>query len=554
VALLGLLALPGRRASAGQKGPAAPQQEDVIAAAKGVIAPAAWRSASSEPLRPGEIDRLIDRELARVGVRPGPVLSDEQFVRRVTLDLTGRLPLPADVTEFLTDRDPDKRARLIDRLLDSPEFASHWAHYWREVITSRLSDPRGLLFARHFEVWLAGRLRQNASWADITRALLTAGGEARFKQPGQNGAAFFLLSRVGADATAERAAETARVFLGIQIQCAQCHDHPFDDWKRVQFHELAAYFARLKERPAREDKKVVGYALTSLPFAEYRMPGKDDPKRLSVVQPRFLDGRRPGARLRDDERRAALAEAVTAPDNPWFAAAYVNRVWGALLGQSFYQPVDDLGPRRDAVFPAVLPRLAAAFRGSGYDVKSFFRAVAGSRAYQRQIRPGESAEQHHLFAAGYPGRLPADALWQSLVGVLGKFSPPAAAKVRARLTLAGFTSVVEGAVHQAFRLDPSARPDEATGTIPQALLLMNEPQINQRIQARGTNLLARILSAYPRDEDAVRVVYLRTLARRPTDRELGRCLAYVRRVGNRAEAFEDILWSLLNSTEFQTRR
>jgi hypothetical protein len=552
-ALVAFLALPGIRLHAGTAPKKADAKGDTVAAAKGIITPQAWRSASTAPLQPGEVDRLIDGELAKAGVRPGPGLTDEQFVRRVLLDLTGRLPVPADVTEFLADRDPNKRARLIDRLLDSPEFARHWAGYWREVLTARLTDARGRLFARHFEEWLAGQIRRNAGWADVVRAMLTAGGEVRFAKLSENGGAFFLLSHVGADSANERAAETARVFLGIQLQCAQCHDHPFDDWKQVQFHQLAAYFARLKERPLRENKKVVGFTLVTLPRGEHRLPDRDNPKKGGVVHPRFLDGKSPGVRLGDAARRRALANAVTGPDNPWFAAAYVNRIWGALMGQAFYQPVDDMGLQRDAVFPRVLPRLAAAFRGSGYDTKAFFRAVLNSRAYQRQARLGDAADQHLLFAAVYPTRLPADALWQSLVNVLGKFAGPAP-KGKAGFGPFRQFGGLEGLVKQTFGFDPSARAEEVEGSIPQALLLMNNPQINQRILARGTNLLARILSAYPQDEDALRMVYLRALARRPTEREMGHCLQYISRTRNRAEAYEDILWSLLNSTEFQTRR
>jgi hypothetical protein len=301
-----------------------------------------------------------------------------------------------------------------------------------------------------------------------------------------------------------------------------------------------------------ENKKLAGFSVVSLPAGEHRMPDKDDPKKGQVVQPRFLDGQAPGVNLPDMQRRRALAAAVTADGNPWFAAAYVNRIWGALLGQSFYQPVDDLGPQREAVFPTILPRLAAAFRGSNYDMKGFFRAVLNSQTYQRQVRLGEAVDEHLLFAAAYPTRLPADALWQSLVGVLGKMSPP----IPPNMAAMPFRPPpgLEGLVKKEFGFDPSAKAEEVEGSISQALLLMNNPVLNQRIQAKGTNLLARILSAYPSDREALGMVYLRTLARRPTERELSRCLGHINRVGNRAEAYEDILWALLNSTEFQTKR
>jgi Protein of unknown function (DUF1553)/Protein of unknown function (DUF1549) len=424
------------------------------------------------------------------------------------------------------------------------------------VISARITDPRGRLLARAFDLWMADQLKNNRGWDTVVRAMLTAGGECRFDDDGQHGANFFLASHRGPDAANEQAAETARVFLGIQIQCAQCHDHPFDQWKREQFHQLAAYYARVGERLVRDGQRLAGVELASLPRGEHQMPSKEDPRRGTVMTPTFLDGRSAGVGLPDRQRRQALADAVVDGKEFWFARAYVNRVWGELMGQSFYEPVDDMGPRKEAVLGPVLVRLAASFRASHYDVKQLFRTVLNSQTYQRQTRLGETPDQHLHFAAAYPTRLPADALWESLVGVLGNLGGPRFEGGRGMglAALYGFRPGLEGLVKQEFDFDPSLKADEVEGSIPQALLLMNNPTINQRIQATGTNLLARILKAYPQDDDALRMVYLRTLARKPTDGELRKCRSYIARAGNRAEAFEDILWALLNSTEFQTKR
>src|SRR5262245_40925430 len=323
-----------------------------------------WLKASTAPLAPGELDRLVNDQLKKANVEPAKHTTDEQFIRRAWLDLTGRLPMPADITEFLADKSPNKRAQLIDRLLETDDFARHWGLYWRDVITSRVADQRLNLFTPHFEKWIVEQIKSNRKWSEITRDLLTASGEVRNAEVDKNGQAFFMISRRGADAVTEIAAETSRIFLGIQIQCAQCHDHPSDVWKRQQFHEFAAYFARVRERPLFEEKRLVGFSLVSLPSAECPMPGKDDPTRRSMTQPRFLDGKAAGFRLSDGQRRKSLADSITSKDNPWFAAAFVNRMWGELMGQSFYQPVDDLGPEKEAVFPTVLARVAGSFRGS----------------------------------------------------------------------------------------------------------------------------------------------------------------------------------------------
>src|SRR5262249_30039480 len=156
------------------------------------------------------------------------------------------------------DKDPRKRAKTIDQLLDSDAFADHWARYWRDVIAARVQDRRGRALQNAFEKWLTKQIVTNQGWDQIVRAMLTAEGACRFDDDGQHGAAYFLASHVGADAANEQAAEASRIFLGIQIQCAQCHDHPTDQWKRVQFHELAAYFARVRERPLREEMRPVG--------------------------------------------------------------------------------------------------------------------------------------------------------------------------------------------------------------------------------------------------------------------------------------------------------
>jgi hypothetical protein len=273
------------------------------------------------------------------------------------------------------------------------------------------------------------------------------------------------------------------------------------------------------------------------------------------MQPRFLDGKSAGDNLGDHERRRALADAVVNKNNYWFAGAYVNRLWGELMGQSFYAPVDDMGPQKEAVFAPVLTRLAASFRATNYDMKEFFRAVMNSQTYQRQIRLGETTDQHLHFAAAYPTRLSADALWESLVSVLGNLGGPGGNRPRPMMVgpYAGPVGL-ESLFKEEFSFDPSLKADEVEGSVSQALFMMNSPVLNNRIQARGTNLLGRILTAYPDNDEALRMVYLRTLARKPTDKEIEKCRDFLKKTGNRNEAFEDILWALLNSTEFQTKR
>jgi hypothetical protein len=326
-------------------------------------------------------------------------------------------------------------------------------------------------------------------------------------------------------------------------------------WKRKQFHEFAAYFARTREQPIfdKEKKRFTSLKQISLPFGEHTMPSGGDPKKGKQVDPTFLDGKSPGAKLSDYQRRKALANAIIAKDNPWFAAAFVNRTWGLLLGQSFYQPIDDLGPMKEAMMPEVIARISGSFRGNSYDIKQLLRDVMNSETYQREVRKGESAEEHVLFAGRTPVRMDADTLWNTLVCTLGAFPAPPFPPKGPGAPFFRFAGL-EGQFKQEFGYDPSSKAEEIEGSIPQALLLMNNPQIQQKIRATGTNLLARVLSAYPANDEALTMVYLRTLARHPSAKELSRCRQHIESVTTRAEAFEDILWALINSTEYQSHR
>jgi len=523
------------------------------------IIPEAWKAVPNKAITPAEIDRLLNDKHKADKKTPAPLVGDEQFLRRVSLDLTGKLPSPAQVEAFIKDADPNKRSRVIDRLLDSDDFARTWARYWRDVIVARATNQMVIVRiprAVALETWFFEQFKKNRSWAEITRDLITADGSLELREPNKNGAVSFLLCHGGPDAAVERAAETSRVFLGIQIQCAQCHNHPSDIWKREQFHAFAAFYGRTRERPMPVMSDNPGIRLVSAPFGEYRMPGKDDPKATTAMQPRFLTGEAIGEGKSDVQRRKLLADLITSRDNYWFSAAFVNRLWGELMGQAFYQPIDNMGPLQEATYPDLLLQLAASFRGTDYNIKELFRTIANSQAYQRQLRCGASPGEHLLFAGAYPTRLRADALWEALVIAIGPFpEPPLPPGGRFGMAaLYGFRPSFRNVFKQLFDFDPSTKPDEVEGSVPQALLLMNNPAINGKMKATGDTVLAGILKENANNDDALRQVYLRSLGRKPTGRELDKCRKYVKQAGNRGEAFEDILWALINSTEFQTKR
>ncbi|HEX4148614.1 MAG TPA: DUF1549 domain-containing protein [Pirellulales bacterium] len=515
-----------------------------------------WKSGPEAPFTVAELDQLL---AAAQAAEPRPVakpLGDEQFLRRVTLDLTGMTPTAAEVESFSASDDPLKRAAAINRLLGTDAFAQHWAHFWRDVMQSKASSTQ-VIFELHraaaLEDWLAERLKHNRSWAEITHGLLTAEGAIFVPADAEIGNVGFLLCHTGSDAEVGRAVDTTRVFLGIQLECAQCHDHPTDIWKREQFHQLAAYFGRLRDGRATGPGRQRGLQLVSAARGEYEMPDKYDSSKTTLTHPKFfLSGEALGEGADDHARRNALAEQIT--KSPWFAKAFVNRVWAQMTGRGFVEPVDNLGPSQPAIYPEVLDALAASFIASDFNIKELLAVVAGSQAYQRELRLGQSRHEHLHFVGSYPMRLRGQELWDTLTVAVGPFAektplPNGLRQVLERIREPDFYTVFK----RLFNYDPTAGANEVEPSVSQALMLMNNPAINAQIIATGKTRLAEIVAQFPHDDDAIRQVYLQVQSRQPSEREFQACRNYLAAVGNRPEALEDLMWVLVNSAEFRTK-
>ncbi len=567
------------------------------------------------------VDRIIETELMRNDTPIAPPADDEDFLRRVTFDLAGTTPTPSEVTRFGIDPAADKRQRVIDRLLASDEFNRTWARYFKDLIFSRATNARYRIMEGSFTQWMTEQLAENQGWDEITTDLLTATGDVR--EEGATG----LIFAYDADAS-ELAAESARIFLGIQVQCANCHDHPSDSWKRKQFHEMAAFFPRIRVRPVRVEQQTRSWEVVSFDQAPRNGRRQIDPERLLRFLDRNEDGkitriearRNPqfernferlvgvidadgdkalsadelknipappmGARfttehfmpdlsdpseegtkmqpvffltsqsarteLPDIERRQVYSRYITARSNEWFAKAFVNRIWAEMTGEGFYMPVDDMGPEREALFEEALTLLAEGFTANKYDIRWLFRTIASTQAYQRQLQTQDAPETALPFAAAIPTRLRGDQVYSALARVLGvgELGRPTFGSGPARRR----PTQPRTAFNNTFGFDPSTPQDELTGTVPQALLLMNSPTLNSLISARGDTRLARLLKQYDDNEDALSELYALVLAREPSAKELAINQRYLAELGSRAEAFEDILWSLVNSTEFLSRR
>lgn len=591
-------------------------------------------------LRPEEVarqvDRLISIESKAANVVPELVTDDEAFIRRAFLAIAGKPPTAVEIESFSKDAAADKRARLVDTLVASPSYARHWARYWRATLLEKAQDQRGRSAGALLEEWLFDELATNRSWKEITRKILTTTGPV--DEVGPNA---WILGHAGE--AVDLAADTSRVFLGIQLQCAQCHHHPYDKWKREQFHELAAFFSRVRLQrsgkgprsfvvkafePQRRDndrrrrnffangpegflqrfdadrndqlsraefprrfkkrfdrirKKIDADKNGTLSLSELKMlPIFKKPRRKDTgehfmpdlespdlpgtqMQPVFfLDAKSPGPKRPDAKRRGALVTYITNEENPWFSRAFVNRVWAELIGASFVEPVDDMGPKRSVRSEPVLDLVAEGFTKSGYDIRWLFQTIGRTEAFQRTALARSEADSKSIFASAYCWRLTADQILDALTLALG--IDPKKDQRRPREVNDDVDMVTEGTMmalrnrnplrnnfRGVFGYDPSTPQGDIVGSIQQALLLMNSRLIHRRIAARR-GPVAQALRQHDTDGAVVESLYLKALARRPNGEERAECLKYVNEIGDRREAFEDIFWCLLNSTEFVTRR
>ena len=500
----------------------------------------------------GHIDALFDQLLSH-DASPPALVKDEQFIRRVYLDLTGKLPGPDEVRQFEADTDTQKRAKLIDRLLGTEAYAVNWGRYWRDVLTYHTPASANYLRWQLFDKWWTEQIRNNRPWDQIVTTLVTAEGINDEVAPVN-----YLTALYGNPV--EIAATTSRVFLGVQIQCAECHDAKTEPWKREQFHEFAAFFGRAK---LVQHKDVEGrgtpYAIDGRGDGQYLMTDKKKPDRRIAMQPRFFTGENISLDATDRERREFLARVLTSPQNPWFARCYINRMWTALIGWGFFPSVSDLGAKNQARYPEVLDCLAKEWVASGYDVRWLFRVILQTQTYQRHLQPPPDIGAHgadHFAPAVCPVPLRAEQVFENLKAALGFDENDKSIPALAMSTAPAVQrhTGLRNMVYQTFKENPSLPTQEVQGTIPQALLMMNSVLVNKEIAAEGKTVLADLVAKGQTDEQIVTALYQRAFARKPTAEELGVCARYIAKVGKRQEALEDIFWSLVNSTEFLIKK
>lgn len=487
--------------------------------------PTAVESAAPTSLTPAalsaEIDSLFEVDWHTRNVTPAALTTDAEFLRRVTLDLTGVIPEIGEARVFLADTRADKRTRHIDQLLQRPRHAAHLANVWRDVLLPRAVSESA---AAGFERWLQSQFAANVPYDVQAREVLLARGQLGVSPPTMYYAA--LQSK-----PSELAASSSRVFLGLQIRCAECHDHPFTDWKQNDFWGLAAFFARVTGPGG-------GVGLEDAPTGEVQ-----NPKTMETVVPVLLDGTHPATD--DSPRRMVFANWVTAPDNPYFARAAVNRAWSILFGRGLVDPVDDFGEHNPPTHPAVLDLLAADFREHGCDLRRTLQIIAGSRAYQlSSVAADGDASPLDAYAVMPVRSLSAEQIYDCLVQAAGRRDP------RDRMDS---TIIAERTAFLAQIEAPTRQATEFQGGIPQSLVLLNGPLVARLTDPSSGDRIAALIDS-PFLDDAARIdtLYLAALTRTPDETERQAALDWIRADHRRdpGQALGDLLWALFNSSEF----
>lgn len=535
-----------------------------LAAALALAAAPLGDSAERAPLSQ-QIDRIVQKKLDERKLPASPPAEDAVFLRRVYLDLIGRIPTVEQAKAFLDSTDPDRRTKLIDELLARPEYGVYFAYRWRERIVDRSDDLRltRAFNSQKFAEWLAAEFNQSRGWDQIVTEMLTAEGEVKAKPAG----VFLMANRVNNFPRPEDiTATTGRLFLGLHLRCAQCHNHPYvDEWKQDDFWGMAAFFGQIRDRAinfasgdenrnpsfsevpnpdAKAEKQYTGRMRSVGQIPPQAGPkiaiplgsNPDDIKR--VVSAKFFLGETPEL-PETGPYRPALAKWLTSKSNPYFARAAMNRLWAHFFDRGLVNPIDDMTPLAEPSHPELLSLLETEFKNADFDFKVMIRALCQTDAYQRSSKsvPGNADDREML--SHMPVRVfNPDQLVDSHATAFGRPTPVVHTH-RDSVTAMFCTQ------------DPDEPAANLSHGIPQFLQMMNS--------LVGTNFVLPKQMAGKKKEEAVEILYLAALSRRPRAEELRRMTEYIdRRIlaknGSLHLGLTEVYWVLINSAEFMVNR
>ncbi len=489
------------------------------------------------------IDGLFEKQWQKQKVTPSAVTDDAAFIRRVTLDITGKLPKVDRVIKFLEDSSPDKRTKLIDELLASPEYGKFFGSSWRNLMIRPDANMPNPPKTEGLADWLAEGFNSNHGWDRIITEMLTAEGATQEK-PGT----FFLLNGDGrANPLANvSAGSVAKLFMGVNLECAECHKHPFANWKQEDFWGLAAFFGHVNSegkngitevRGAKGGKRTI--TIKTGPGASIIIPETSFKSVGQVVPAKFPQGDvlKEGV---NGPLRPAFAKWLVAKENPYFAKNAANRLWGHFLGKTLVDGKED-STEGDQFLQEILGRLTKEMTDSNFDQKHLIRTICNTKVYQLASRPAQKAGDIP-FAQGmirvHPPEVLYDALCQTLElpdltlgsknGTFGKREP----------FIAAFTTRPEGS-------DPS----EYAYGIPQVLVLLNQP-----VFSSGGKLIDRLMKEKTKPQDIIEMIYLVSLSRKPSEDEVNDAITFVNKRKTPKEGYSSVLWAIINSNEFIVNR
>jgi hypothetical protein len=487
------------------------------------------------------VDKHVFAKLRKLGIPPSGLCDDSTFVRRVSSDIAGRLPTATEATTFIEDKDPNKRDKLIDRLLNGSGYADYFANKWANVLRNKRVNANDIPYTFRFHAWIRRAFQKNMPYDQFVRNVIAASGDAESHPP----SAWF---KVALTSTTQME-DAAQLFLGLRIQCARCHHHPFEKWSQNDYYGFEAFFKQVGLKQSR-------YALNNVRDSVYHRDGvavARNPRTGTNLKPAGL-GSEPLDIPADEDPRHHLVDWMSAPENPFFARALANRYWKHFLGRGIVDPEDDMRATNPPSNPQLLDALAAHFVQSGFDLKDMIRQICRSSTYQLSSEPNEhNTRDTQNFSSFYTRRLNAEPLYDAInqvAGVSARFSGVPVGTRATQLPDNGFNDYFL----QVFGKPEAASACEcersAEANLAQSLHLLNSTDIQGRLT--NGNGRARQLAQDEEQTDTQKVteLYLWAYSRPPRADELTFVLSQIESYENKQQAYEDILWAIFNTKEF----
>ncbi|MEJ7592311.1 MAG: DUF1549 and DUF1553 domain-containing protein [Planctomycetaceae bacterium] len=483
------------------------------------------------------VDELTAAKWKKLGLTPSPLCDDATFIRRVTIDLCGRLPTADEARNFLQETSSNKRPDLIERLLESPDYPAYFALRWGAILrNSKLAGADQASFA--FHNWIKDLIARNRPYDELVRGVVAAAGEW------QDAPAINWYWQMRDDQLHQVTADTAQVFLGVRLQCARCHHHPYERWSQEDYYGLSGFFTRLGRKSFGQPPP---YFSSSSPTT-----GEINPLTGKVPEPRYPGGEYAKFTPEEDPRHA-LVDWMVRPDNPFFSRVLVNRMWGHFLGRGLVNEVDDMRASNPSANEELLDALAKDFVAHKFDVKHIIRTIVSSRVYQLASEPTDANKNdRQSFARFYARRLIAEVFYDAVDHACGTHTQFGGISDNARavdLPHEGFGS---------YFLDTFDRPQRVTGcecersagaTLAQVLLLANSDEIENKL-ADDRGQIAQMINTGRPIPEAISELYLTACARMPTESETSKTMEFIQAQEDKRKALEDVLWTILNSKEF----